>query len=236
MSRMTGRDLIERYPSFWQPLLPFADVFLRQINLQLHETFLKPIDGETEASRRAFVNELSFELCARRFPDLVPATDVRPFVIETSKAVFERVSRYEGPKIGHALSAVEIKEAVVLARRLGFFLKAIISATPVLFHERLPGVELIGDVFPDIIADDTLVEVKNGERAFRSIDLRQTLLYATVASAQSARKIANLCLVNPRQGIFFRATAESLCRAVSGRSAVDLFSEVTFLLTQDGIY
>ncbi len=74
--------------------------------------------------------------------------------------------------------------------------------------------------------DDTLYEVKAGERSFRSVDVRQLLVYASLSKSAGMRQLKQVGLFNPRTGLSFSMGLDELCLEVAGMPSEELLAEV----------
>lgn len=109
----------------------------------------------------------------------------------------------------------KIDEARVLAQRLVQFFERAIKSTLVGFPA-FPGCGWVDDCAGDIFGSGTLFEVKAGERLFRSIDLRQILIYGALDFAGKTYGVINVCLVNPRMGVFWHESLDNFVRILLG--------------------
>lgn len=120
----------------------------------------------------------------------------------------------------------EMEDAREQLRRLRIFFENEAKGAALELSPPFAGCGIIDACEGDIYFDDTLFEIKAGDRNFRSIDLRQILTYAALNYSQSKRKIDSVGLFNPRLGISFCMGLEELCLEVSGHSASHTLSEI----------
>jgi hypothetical protein len=85
----------------------------------------------------------------------------------------------------------------------------------------------------DVLAGAVLYEIKNVDREFRSLDLRQLLTYAFLDNLGGTRRFSAVGLVNARRGVYFRASVERVCRGVAAASAAEVFREMELFLEAD---
>jgi hypothetical protein len=83
-----------------------------------------------------------------------------------------------------------------------------------------------------LIASNVLYEVKAGDRFFRSIDIRQLILYSTLSGSF---KIERLGLFNPRIGISATIPMDDLCFEISGKNSAELFSEIAAVVSSGDV-
>jgi hypothetical protein len=123
------------------------------------------------------------------------------------------------------LNTYERNESNVLYRRLSHFFarrtpKDIVTLPE--FH----GCGFIDRCAGDIIVEDTLYEVKAGGRFFRSIDLRQLLVYSMLNRRAGTYDVTKLGMFNPRVGIYYEASLAEICYEVSGKGPDELLSDI----------
>ena len=118
-------------------------------------------------------------------------------------------------------------DAVTLSIRLGYFFKERdIDLRKLTFEPRFSGCGIIDECFGDILYEKTLYEVKAGERSFRSIDLRQVLVYCALDYAAGNRAISGVCLLNPRHGVHWYAPVSEIASECGAGGAVELMDEL----------
>ena len=221
---------VSSFSSFWRELLPTGDAYIRNQNLQL-QRFETPLDSSLPPERRSFVNELAFRLLSLvNAPNGKPLTDLSKSAME--KAVCETVS-YIGrfPQSLEKKVSVptedEIREALLLAKRLSSFLQSHMDKGEELtFFPKFRGCGLIEECEGDVLTGSTLYEVKSGDRKFRLIDVKQLLVYCALNYVNTMYNIDRVTLLNPRVGVFLSQPLEVLARGVAGVSASELCSDL----------
>ena len=88
----------------------------------------------------------------------------------------------------------------------------------------------------DAVSGTAVVEIKNVDRLFQPKDVRQVLLYATALNGSGAH-IDSFCLLNPRKGIRLKASLQSACHRMSGRSWISIRGEIEdFLVSLNSLF
>jgi hypothetical protein len=176
-------------------------------------------------SRRGFINEVAFQFFAE--------TRVTPFITREAEeraisAARELMLRIEEsrPSDTSPLNSEEMLDAREQLRRLRIFFQNQSKGAALELSPTFAGCGIIDTCNGDICFDDVLFEIKAGDRNFRSIDLRQALVYAALNYMQPKRRIACIGLFNPRMGISFSMGLDELCLEVSGHSASHTLSEI----------
>ena len=135
--------------------------------------------------------------------------------------------REKAPVFSTDLTPEEIQEIRELAKKLSNFCK---NKNPIIISPDFAGCGRLNSCRGDIIAEKTLYEVKSGGRAFRSIDLRQLILYLTLNKLSNKHEIENLALYNPREGFHFEMPYNEFCINFSGLSSEELCHRVSYEL------
>lgn len=221
---ISERDFASSYASVWQQLTPRTDGFWKIENmLAKHET--PPLSARASKGMRAVVNETAFRaFCAHRTEErgsdrakVLAAVDAN---IHTVIEYIIRLAPRSKPELG-AFDDDCRYEAVELALRL-------LRYFPVNQHTTLRptfrGCGLISACEGDVLHSDCLYEVKAGERAFGISDLRQLLIYSSLAYSAGSLDFNKIGLFNPRTGSSWVRTLDQVCQSIAGVRAVDTLS------------
>src|SRR5262249_39484161 len=148
------------------------------------------------------VNELAFRLFVASARSDIPPADLAPETVAASidgaTSHIRHMRQLSRTPITDPTSP-QLVEAIALAERHLLFFQREQGTTllPV-----FPGCGWVMECAGDVLAGSTLFEVKAGQRGFRSIDLRQMLVYCALNFAAKTYDISTVCLVNPRTGTF----------------------------------
>jgi len=225
------------YVSFWRNALPFADRFVRQMNVQL-EHFQSPSRTELPPDRNALVSEIGFRLfresifLGNYFPT---SGDLNGVLLgDIVHESWRYISQLE--RAGFELlpaSEYEIEEALLLANQLSNFFINHEKTSNIIISPHFKGCGIIDRCYGDAIADNTLYEIKNVERFFRITDLRQILIYFALNYEAIQYQVTNICLLNPKHGRLYRTSLELLCRSVSGQNSSELLASIIHFFSID---
>jgi hypothetical protein len=215
----------QNFTSAWRLLAPALDIFVRKINLGLYTREFTPMVSTIAASRRAFVNEVAFGIFVQQmsFGDL--AEDVVVKAISEARALISKLEAVDAEAIAD-LDSAELNDCHEQVFRLRRFFNGISRGGPLESRPIFSGCGIIETCEGDVFYDGALFEVKAGSRSFRSVDLKQLLVYSALNKAVGARALSRLGLFNPRMGISFQHSLEDVCQEVSGRSSIDLLDEI----------
>lgn len=214
---------------FWHELLPMGESYIRNCNAGLAR-FARPLAGSSPARVRGIVNELGFRLfalCIRENyePSSVPLDVV---VTEAERARnFIASFRQHGRAPLPQLDGDGLREGLALASRTkAFFNRAAPADGSLLVEPSFPGCGWLSGCQGDALWATTIYEIKAGERAFRSTDVRQVFIYCALGFASKLYELDRVCLVNPRHGVYFSESLNDLCAALAGRSPTEVLSDI----------
>lgn len=224
---ITEKHFVHSYSSFWKDLLPMENEYIRLINSSAELVFDELV-CRTDPAHRGLINELASLIYAESVFRDMQVLDVSLLnVDELERRAIQHVKQMRqfnrtGPG---RLDAEERQEACDLAVRISTCVRYI-GPKRIRVIVPLPGCGRVDGCSADMVLDDALVEMKCGQRHFRSVDMRQLLVYAALNYASKSMDIDKLILVNPRCGTLHREPVEIVCRRLSGSSAADVLGQI----------
>ena len=216
------------YASTWAVLTPMSEEFVRHVNgVWCKRIFPAVRSRRVLQSRRAFINEVAFRIFSREaqggqtarslFVGEKEATDeLQRLMLDERWARFGDVAGF---------NVYERHEITALLYRLRAFFQRD-KGDALQLNPAFPGCGIIDKSYGDVIKGKALYEVKAGGRFFRSIDLRQLLVYSALNKEASAYAITDIGMFNPRVGIYYQAQLAEVCYELSGRSEEELLSDI----------
>lgn len=230
---ITEKHFAIYYSAFWDSLCPMAEEYVRTINADA-ERFAKPAKSTSDKQKHGLINELAFLMAVESSrsgtsPYALPVETVEESAMEALHHVASL--RAYNRKIITILDDDDTTDARALAGRLLYFLRTIFEP-PFVFQPQFAGCGLVEACHGDVLAEATLIEVKAGDRNYRSVDLRQALTYCALNFASKQRDIDSLCLVNPRRGLYLIKTLDEISGAIAGRSESSLLAAIVEQLSE----
>ena len=227
------------YTSFWRNALPLGEAFVRLMNQRLRK-FAEPYEFDAPAEKSALLSEASFRLLIAMGDILrAPRSTEQADLLLVPKAIEDAVrylSLLRGPKLPvERLEAAENHIVITIARRLRQFFRNEEGSERLVTAPRFEGCGFLDSCEGDILAGTLLYEIKNKERKFRLVDLRQVLTYCALNYAKSTHPINGIGFVNARSGEFFKISLTNLARKAAGCSASELLSEIVDFVSTDQI-
>ncbi len=216
------------FTSVWRSLTPTSEIFVRRINAGLYERVFPQSDSIAAPDRRALINEVAFTLFVRYGGALINRIPLSTLeVAECFTAAQQVVTQLDRVRSSYVaqLDDIEKIEAVAQATRLAIFFSAQ-DRGQITYNPEFPGCGMIDSCNGDVLIGGALYEVKAGDRRFRSVDIRQLLVYLALNSQARRHDISMVGLFNPRTGVSFKASLGEFCFEVSGQAPPDLLAEI----------
>lgn len=228
---ISERRFAQRSASVWRLITPALDLFVRKVNLELYERDERPLGLDTAPARRAFVNELGFNLFSigTRSNQFGLATATRQ-AIEATKRVIGRLEA-RSPELVADPTEVELEDARQQSERLRRYVLRWHPNSRLEFDPEFRGCGIIDACRGDFCVDEWLYEVKAGDRSFRSADFRQLLVYLSLNHQAASRSLNGIGLINPRVGTSFRISNDELAHEISGRPMTDIVAEIVQVIS-----
>ena len=236
---ISERRLASGYSSFWRRALPLGEAYARYLNGSA-QSFAVPLTTTLDRYRAAIVSELSlriFEwlLATHRVFGRVElsATEERT-LLESTVTYLKRLD----PRIGvEALVDEDTTLAMELTWRLQVFLmEKGVDASNIVAKPRFPGCGRISSCEGDIRWDSTLCEIKNVERQFRLVDIKQLLVYLALNAAARQSALHEVVLLNLRSGRFVASGVGDLCVGLGAVGMSELLAEIADFVAEDDPY
>ncbi|WP_256382790.1 hypothetical protein [Photobacterium toruni] len=198
----------------------------------------EPLTPAIRKNNIALINVISFELVKgvviRNLSidniskqDFFKSSEFRE-IFDSSMLFISRFSY--GNEVELPLGNDEIHEILVLYKSI--YARYVANSKLIYIEPEFSGCGFINQANGDIACDDTLIELKSGERNFSVMDLRQMLTYCALNhSMKTPFTIKKIEFFNPRMGIVYSEDIESFCQNLSALSSKELFSEIQKFIT-----
>jgi hypothetical protein len=229
------------HSSFWKGLTPTMDVFVRRLNLGQYEREFPEMKASTSPLRRGLINEIAFNIFSEEVRRRVGWPPPRLTKDGVSKAMDEVLSqtihkevRVQAGDPG-ALTEEEFLDIEEQRNRLARMFCFDGRIDSLLVEPSFPGCGMIDSGRGDLISANALFEVKAGDRFFRSVDVRQLIIYSALNYVSQRYRIDQLGLFNPRVGISATISVDDLCIEISGKHSSELFSEIVAAISSGDI-
>ena len=225
-------DFIRNYTSFWRTISPLSEDFVKSINVLVLNRYETPLQSDVSSSRRALINELAFEVFSRSIINNKSVDAIVDAIEDISLEVSAYLSnlRTSSPQFNSELSVDEMEEISKLSHRLIAFFT---SKKDIVIKPKFDGCGKLNHCFGDVFADGVLYEIKAGGRRFRSIDLRQLVVYNSLNQFSDKYEIKELGLYNPREGFHFKIDHNEFSKQFSGLTTSELTHRIIYEICYD---
>ena len=234
--------LAKHFSSLWDMITPNSENVIKSLNKTLIGLRRYPFNY-SKPERRALINEIGFELFSQTLqrsdagPDGISLAGRRAMAIAAAQANQSRFEHHAKDILVDP-SQIEMLESMSIANTLSSYVREIRLHTTdrqVSLRPDLRGCGILDKCEADLLVGDILIEVKSGDRNFRSLDLRQLLIYATLNYIEGTHKIRKISCVNPRRAVYFLVDIDTVCLQIANRSSQELFGELSYALSSGGI-
>jgi len=234
---ISEKDFAEKYTSFWQVAVPTSERLIREANRLGYGRFAPPLKTASRPESHGIIAEIAFEILRESYSPLKIKPVSPDQIAIIAKAAYENVRRLAqvSPARLPSPNSREISEAQQLAKRMEKFFFEKELAIELVFNPRFAGCGVIDDCYGDLLANNTLYEIKTGDRPYRSVDLRQVLVYAALNYASGTYPITRIALLNPRLGTYLRFELDILSDQLSGKAPAELFGDIVHFVSSDNI-
>lgn len=220
------------YSSFWRSAAPTMELFVKRCNLDLYERIFDPIVSSVDPDRRAIVNQFAFEMFSLiclggvTFAGLASALADKEILVAASSILAAPAD---------SLNEIEVLEARELARRMWLHFHHP-RPTSITVKPAFKGCGLVMSCVGDVLASpDTIVEMKDGDRPFRSYEFRQLSIYAALFYNQEGVVPGRLQVLNSRRGTAVTIATEDFAQQIAGQAASTYLYGIIRLMSESTI-
>jgi hypothetical protein len=226
---------IKTYNSFWNQLLFGAEDYVKAINSTGFKSSLNRIGIDDTPNRRILINNISFSLFKKAVNDEIKLQETNDIYLiqlaEKEKILLSNVKFSNA--LNSDLNSNEIEIIKEISKRL---FEKYIKKNKLLVSPKFNGCGMLFSSYGDLIYNDnTLVEVKAGDRNFNTKDLRQLYTYVALNYASTNVIFENIELFNPRTGKLWKENIEVVSNSISEYSTIEIIDEILKFI-QDGMY
>jgi len=198
------------------------ELFVRKANLRLYQRNWAHLASIAAPQTRSLINQVAFH-------SLVSAVAVdvsyerRISFIEDKDNIAAAEESLTGRR---HLSAKDLEESSELAKRMCTHLFRL-RQDRVALNPQYDGCGIINACVGDAISDgDEIIELKDGDRPFRSYEFRQLTIYGALHLNRTGRLPRAFAVINSRRGVSVELPIDVLATEVAGQSGYDYLREV----------
>jgi len=206
------------YSSFWQEYFPWLNNYTQVINRDLTTRVFRPIGKSEDAVFRSINNIVSFT----HFKNI--RQEKKYSLLSSFEEAKRIVTNFPRNNLSSYVMTTLHKEIIEfqvdkLIDRFGLDCEV---------YPIFPGCGILNSCSGDIFKQDTLIEVKAGERGILPSDLKQLISYTALNWINSGNNymIKNIEVFNPRQGLVWSNDLSTFISAVSYIPLEDVFDQL----------
>lgn len=230
-------SFIRTYNTYWKSLFPGGEDYIRLINSALGDSFATQIKIEDKPFRRALINNISFSFFEMVTNKEISIQELDKLTLET-KSLKSSVTKETkslsnlrfGDKLSSKLSDDELTIVKTIAKRL---VTQYSTKSKIIVRPKFQGCGILFEANGDIHYQNTLVEIKAGQRNFSIQDLRQIYIYGAMNHPTKKYEINQIELCNPRTGILWKEYIDVVSENIAGASTVEIFKEIITFISAD---
>ncbi|MDO6437488.1 hypothetical protein Q4534_08730 [Cyclobacterium sp. 1_MG-2023] len=206
------------YTSFWTQNTPWLSDYVSFLNKGSIDRIFKPIDSLDEAKHRSINNTSAFI----NFKLKNTSNDLE--IMEVVQIAAEYLKYF--PRNGLDTFELDQINSKIINEQTDRLVKTYFGKTLV-FDPKFRGCGIIANCQGDIYYENTLCEIKAGERNLQASDIKQLLVYCALNwLTEEKLAIDSIEIFNPRQGIFWNTKLIDLMDNISTLPMEDLFEEL----------
>jgi hypothetical protein len=210
------------YNSLWRSLAPTMELFVRKANLRLYERNWPQLVSIAAPGARSLINQVAF----RSLVNAITADASYEGRIRFLEDRENMTAAEESLRGSRYLSTTDLDESSALAKRMCAHLFRR-RQDHVVLNPRYEGCGLINACFGDAISDsEDIIELKDGDRPFRSYEFRQITIYGALHLNSTGRLPRAFAIINSRRGVSVELPIDTLATEVAGQSGYDYLREV----------
>jgi hypothetical protein len=215
------------YNSLWRSLAPTMELFVRKANTRLYERNWPQLTSNAAPGTRSLINRVAF--CS-----LVNAVDADASYDQRIRFIEDReniAAAEVNLTSARFLSAEDLDESSALAKRMCTHLFCL-RRDRVLLNPRYEGCGIINACFGDAISEtENIIELKDGDRPFRSYEFRQVSIYGALHLNSTGRLPPAFVVINSRRGVSVEISIDIIAGEVAGQSGYDYLREVVRMIS-----
>lgn len=230
---ISEKTFVKNYTGFWNSLFPLHNAFIKGVVMQCSQN-QHELKLNTTGRRFSFVSEIGYQLFARSIADsndVVSITYKSDLYYDIENACIYKFKLFhdDDPSIYIPLSQTEFDDAISISLVLiNQFVGQEIVISP-----KFSGCSIIDTCFGDVLAGDTLYEIKSVNRNFNAQDFRQLITYCALNNVTKAYTINSIGLFNPKKGMRYTIPLDIFASAIAGTEINDLYWGMINFISQD---
>ena len=202
----------------------------------MSKRYSAPLNSNVKSDRRSLVSETAYRLFLSLLElDIIERKkttrkDEERLFAQALDSTFQFLNHFHTQK---DLTSSEKNEVLSLCDRLLDFFIRYFEETSYVANPPFPGCGIIGTCYADLMAENTIFEIKTTNENFVAPDFRQVIVYLALNHLSNMYELGKVILVNPLRGVYFDIDAEDMIVSISGDNPLLLYYEIERFVTDE---
>ena len=224
-------NFAKNYSSFWTEYTPWVKDYVHSLNSGLIEHLYTSLEEKDDPKYRSINNVTAFTLFKNTV--YLNNNDIDKAFVESVRIL----KNYPRTNIDtyQLTDPLNYRTIKTISDRL----RSRYKNDNIIFYPKFNGCGILDNCQGDLFINQTLIEIKAGDRNITVQDLRQLLIYSALNWLSGTCEISYVELFNPRTGHLWNASILEFVSSISDLSMEDLFEQIgKYLsdLSEDVIY
>lgn len=210
-------NFARNYSAFWFEYAPWLKNYVNSVNTGFADRLYPPLNSKDEPKYRSINNVVSFTL-------------FKNIILENNNSLTQAyadsliiLNNYPRTNLTtYQLTTPNVDIITSMSEKLIERYKK----TPITFYPQFNGCGILDNCQGDLLQNNTLIEIKAGERNITASDLRQILIYTALNWLANKKNISDVELFNPRMGMVWQTSLVDFVSSISDLSMEDLFEQI----------
>lgn len=206
------------YSSFWNRIIPWINPYIKVINERYLTSLINPIKETENPSYRSINSIIAFNVYRNKCQGKTITLD------ESFRQTKKEIENYPRNNLDKYIFD---KNNENIIKQISDRLFSIYFSKDILIDPFFPGCGVMANCKGDILFENSLVEIKCGERTLQASDIKQLLVYCGLNEIAGKKyKIDKIVYFNPRMGVLWNGDISLVFRSISSITLVDFYQEL----------
>lgn len=212
------------YSSFWNEVTPWIIPYTKTINEKYMASLMNPIEEIEDPAYRSINSIIAFNIFRNK------CQGEKITLGKSFEQTKEEIKKYPRNNLDKYILD---KNNASIIKQISERLFMIYSSNDILIDPFFPGCGILANCNGDIMADNSLIEIKTVERALQASDIKQLLVYCGLNEIAGKKyKLEKIVYFNPRAGTSWNDNINILFKSISSITLVNFYQELeNFLIS-----
>lgn len=213
------------YSSFWNEIVPWIIPYTKTINEKYMTCLMNPIKEIEDPSYRSINSIIAFNIFRNK------CQGKKITLNKSFEQARDEIKKY--PRNNLDKYVLDENNASII-EQISERLFLTYSSDGILIEPFFSGCGILANCKGDIISDNSLIEIKTGERSLQASDIKQLLVYCGLNEIAGKKyKLDKIVYFNPRVGVLWNDDINILFKSISSITLVNFYQELeNFLISE----